>query len=346
MDKLIFTSTHPGAGKTCLIIGLMKCLGKSFGYLKPFGNKLRYFKKRIWDYDSALITNVFSLNEEPDDMSLGLEHAKLRYTYDASSVKAKVQEAIAKVSQDKDVLIMESGSDLNYGASVHLDALALAQYSSGKLVIVVNGTDDTILDDLYFIKRYVKVRTPLAGVIINQVQDIDDFKNTYLKEIKALELNVLGVLPYMAKLTYVPVSFLAEHLFAKVLAGAEGLKRTVKNIFIGASSATSALKSPLFKKDNKLIITSGDRSDMILAALESDTSGVILTNNITPPSSIVSRAAERSIPLLLVPWDTFDTARRLDRLEPLLTKDDTEKINYWQKLVKEHLDINRLINGK
>jgi BioD-like phosphotransacetylase family protein len=37
MDKLVIASVDKGAGKTSLLIGLGRALGKPFGYLKPFG---------------------------------------------------------------------------------------------------------------------------------------------------------------------------------------------------------------------------------------------------------------------------------------------------------------------
>src|SRR5208337_3441170 len=111
---------------------------------------------------------------------------------------------------------------------------------------------------------------------------------------------------------------------------------------IGAMSVGSTLRETLFNKEKKLVVTSGDRTDMILAALEEGTSGVILAGDILPPLVVVSRAAEKNIPLLLVTTDTFKTAKQLDELEPLLTKDDPEKVALFTSLVKENVDLNKL----
>ena len=115
-----------------------------------------------------------------------------------------------------------------------------------------------------------------------------------------------------------------------------------KNIFVGALSANAALRNPLFSKGDKLIITGGDRTDMILAALESDTAGIVLTNNILPPTTSISKAKDRNIPLLLVSFDTYQTAKKIDDLEPLLTKDDTEKIQMLGNLVKDYVTLDVL----
>ena len=65
MNKLVVTSMRHNAGKTSVIIGLANALNKKIGYIKPFGDKLLYRKKRLWDYDAALIASIFSLENPP-----------------------------------------------------------------------------------------------------------------------------------------------------------------------------------------------------------------------------------------------------------------------------------------
>jgi len=180
-------------------------------------------------------------------------------------------------------------------------------------------------------------------VIINKVMQPDDFKSTYLPEIEALGVNVLGVIPYEKELTSLSSSYLAEKLFARVIAGEEGLERKIRNVFVGAMSVSAALADPMIGKNDKLIITSGDRSDMVLAALEAgNTSCIVLTNNIVPPPNVISRASEDKVPILLVPTDTYDTARQVQEIEPLLTKDDADKVDLLGRLVAENVDLEGL----
>jgi BioD-like phosphotransacetylase family protein len=84
---------------------------------------------------------------------------------------------------------------------------------------------------------------------------------------------------------------------------------------------------------------------MILASLESDTSGIILTNNIMPPPNIISKASERNIPLLMVFADTYQTAKQIESLEPLLTKDDSEKVELLKGLIQRHINIQEIVAG-
>ena len=62
---------NKNAGKTGIIIGLGKIINKKIGYLKPFGDRLLYRKKRLWDYDSAIISKIFDIEESPEGMSFG-----------------------------------------------------------------------------------------------------------------------------------------------------------------------------------------------------------------------------------------------------------------------------------
>ena len=344
MDKVVIASMRKGAGKTSTIVGIAGALNRKMAYVKPFGDRMLYRKKRLWDYDSALISSLFGLKEDPVDMSIGFDHSKLRYMYDEEGTQQKLLEIIGSIGSDKEILFIEGGRDLTYGISVHLDTLSLVKYTGSKLFIVASGEEDTIIDDLLFLKRHVDLAgVKLAGVIINKVQHLDEFQSTHLPAIEKEGIRVVGVLPFQSELTYFSVYSLSERLFAKVITGEGGLKRVVKNIIIGAWSANVFLQNPLFKKENKLVITGGDRTDMILASLESDTSGIILTNNILPPSNIISKASERNIPLLMVFADTYQTARQIENLEPLLTKDDAEKVDLLQQLAKKHLNLNEII---
>jgi hypothetical protein len=343
MHKLVIASMRKSAGKTSVILGMAKVLEKKIGYMKPFGDRLLYRKKRLWDYDSALITNVLDLKENPEDMSIGFEHSKLSYMYDDERRKEKLLESVSNLGKDKDVLFVEGGKNLTYGVSVHLDAMSVAKYINGKLLLIIGDSGDSVVDDIVFVKKYIDTRDiDFPGVIINKVHDPDDFKDTYLNTITETGINVLGIIPYKAELAYFSVDYLAYRLFAKVIAGEDGLNNVVKSIFVGAMSADAALRNPLFKKENKLIITSGDRSDMILAALERDTSCIILTNDIVPPSNIISKASDRNIPLLLVPSHTYQITKQIDSMEPLLTKDNVEKINLWKQLIKKYVNLKEI----
>jgi uncharacterized protein len=344
MQKLIIASVRPSAGKTSFIVGLLKNLGKSFGYLKPLGDRLVYREKHLWDYDSAVINGVFGLKGSPEETTVGFQHSKLRYMYDEPGIQDKLKKLAEDAARGKELLVIESGHDFTYGASVHMDALSIAKSTGAKFILVVSGNEDSIADDLFFFKKHILAEGVNAGgMVINKVPDIEDFKDSYLSSIQELGAKVLGIIPFRKDLTYYTVQFLADALLATVIAGEKGINNLVKTVFVGAMSMDDAIGSQFFKKENRVMITAGDRSDLILAALETDATAIILTNNIAPPSNIVSLAALKNIPLLLVKSDTYAAASQIDDLEPLLTASEAEKIDLLTKLVKTHVDIGEIM---
>jgi len=343
MKKIVIASSRISAGKTSILAGLGAVLGRKLGYMKPFGDRLLYKKKRLWDYDAALMTDLFGLTESPEDITIGFEHAKLKFMFNGQAVKEKLSEISDRTGIGKNVLFIEGGMDLSCGSSVYLDPICIAEALSAKLVVVASGNDGAIEDDIAFIKNRIKKdKVKFGGIIINKVKDVEEFKQTCMKGIAKHELPILGVIPYTKELTSLTIGFLADSLFTKVLTGHESFGNVVENIFVGAMSAETALNNALFKKQNKLIITSGDRSDMIITAIETNSAGIILTNSFVPAPHIISKAMERKIPLLSVAMDTYQAAKQIDNIEPLLMKGETDKKDILARLVKENINLKEL----
>jgi BioD-like phosphotransacetylase family protein len=340
MKKLVVASTEKSAGKTGLIVGIAAALGGKYGYIKPIGDRLLYRKKRLWDHDAALFVSLWKLDTKPEDITIGFEHAKLRYMYDREATKTKINEMVAAAGAGRDVVFIEAGNNLAFGSSVHLDPISLTKYIDGSLVLVVGGDEGSMMDEIHFFKNYIDDEgANLVGVIVNKVRDLEDFTRAYGEEIEATGIPILGIVPLEQQLKTLPVKFLVERLFARVVAGELGMDRAVESIFLGAMSVSAAMDHPMFERENKLFITSGDRSDMILAALEVHAACIVLTNNLLPPGNILSKASEAQVPVLLVPWDTFTTVEKISQIEPLLTIDAAAKIDVLKNLALKHVNL-------
>ena len=344
MKSLIVASTREDAGKTSIIIALARILGKRFGYLKPLGDRFLYRNKRLWDYDASLLTRLLSLEEEPETLSIGFDHSKLRYMYDRAAIFDEFNRLVNQVGADRDGVFAECGKDLAYGASVFLDPLTISQETGAPVLIVMGGGEDGVADDLAFIHRFVgSDEANVAGVIVNKVVQMEDFCQIHLPEIEKLGVNILGVLPYQAEFSMVSLSAVADKLSAKVLAGEDGLRNRVKSVVVGAMSVGAALVDPQINDPDKLVITSGDRSDMILAMMETEgTAGIVLTNNIIPPANIVAQAGGQNVPLLVVSGDTYSTALQVERIRPLLRAEDEGLIAKLTAMVSDRVDIGAI----
>ncbi len=342
MKSFVFASNRKNAGKTTMIMGLAKILSnKKIGYMKPFGERVVYKKKRVWDYDAAAMTRIFKLDENPEDLSIGFDHSKLLYMYDAETVKEKVKDSFTRVSDKKDYVFIEGGKDLCYGCSVYLDSFSVANYTDSKVIYVASIADEfSAIDELYHLKNNTNLYNKLAGVIINKVESLENWQDIYQPVLEKIDIHILGVIPRKKELEITTPALIAEQLFAKVVSGEEWLSNEIENIFIGAMSASAAIKNPLFNKKNKLIITSGDRTDIILASVEHDTSCLLLTNNILPPSNIIEKANQNRVPILLIPWDTYTAAKRVESIKALLNEKDLKKLELVENLLKEHIDLS------
>jgi BioD-like phosphotransacetylase family protein len=182
-----------------------------------------------------------------------------------------------------------------------------------------------------------------AGVVVNKVKDVDDFKMVYEDILNKIGINILGIIPYEAELTYPSVQLISDMLMSKVISGEKSLDQVVREVFVGAMSGDAAQRVEKFKNKNKLIITAGDRSDMILAAIETKCVGIILTNNILPQPNIIAIASEKEVPLLLVHSDTHKAAKKIDQMVPLVDSTDLKKIGILEDSVKNYTTLVDLI---
>ena len=340
MKIYIYTSLNKDAGKTGVIVGLSKLVKGEIGYLKPFGDRLVYKDKRLWDYDSALIANLLDLKQNPEELSIGFDHSKLQYLYDEDSMAEKLNGMISKISSETDILFIETGTNLIQGVSVHLDALTIAKNTGAKLIIVASGNNDIVLDSLTYLMHNVRLEgVDLAGIVINKVKDIEDFKMKYEDSITNLGINILGILPYEPELTFPTVRLIADGLDAKVITGKSNLNVMAREIFVGAMSGDAAQRVEKFKNKNKLIITAGDRTDMIVAAINTECVGIVLTNNILPPPNIIALASEKKVPLLLVQSDTHKIAKKIGQMVPLVDFSDKKKIGLLEDSIKNYTTL-------
>ena len=108
------------------------------------------------------------------------------------------------------------------------------------------------------------------------------------------------------------VSKLAEIVQGEILNSNEEASARVDNLMVGAMCLDPA---PMYLnlRNNKAVITRGDRSDIQLASLEGSTKCLILTNDIKPSSVIFQLATEKKVPIIAVQGDTMSTLSLLEQ---------------------------------
>ena len=324
MNKIVIASVMPKAGKTTVALGIALKAGGRIGYMKPLGNNQVYKKKRLVDYDAALFQQTFHIEEPIEEYTLGFHHSKIIHSF--PKVADELKSRFSVLSSNKDFFIIEAGEDLVHGKSVGLDPFSISTHLDAGMVLVLSGDVYDILDSLALANEYAShTAVSIAGVVIDK--STNEEISMIQKKLDDFNIQLLGVMPYLPVLDEMSVRYVADKLFARIVAGKDGLEKSIKNILIAALSANQAIRHPDFKKENKLVITGGDRTDVITASIKDpNTSCVILTNNIIPPSSILAKADMNCIPLLSIRSDTFTAAKKVESIESIILPSETRKI--------------------
>ncbi|MCE9682733.1 phosphate acetyltransferase [Halomonas alkalisoli] len=159
--------------------------------------------------------------------------------------------------------------------------------------------------------------------------------------------HLIGVVPYNAALIAPRVVDVARALNARFLSEGDAANRRVLSTSLCARSAANALHA--FRPGN-LIVTSGDRDDIVLASALATMNGVpmagvLLTNGYMPNDNMIEMcrpALKTGMPVLAVDTDSFTTAKDLGRMGNDIPMDDLERAEQVTRFVAEHIDLQWL----
>ncbi len=330
MKPLFLGSVVERSGKSMVALGLAKNFEGKVGYFKPFKEMLICTGDKVVDQDAYLMKKVFGLKQSENDLS--------PFTYDVFSSPSmrEIVQAYHKVRNESELMLIEGTRDITTGCLHDVSGIAVAK-ELGANVILVSSSQAPALDKICLLRRFMsEYGLALKGVILNTS---DDPAVPGLLESKGIA--VLGSIPTATELKTFRVRDLADYLSAQILAGEVGMDRVVDKILVGAMSAETAIK-PMRRVPRKALITGGDRADIQLAALSTDTSCLILTGGLKPARTVLSKAEELKVPVLLVDQSTMVTAEMVDHVIARLDAGDKEKIELIENLVRENVDLSRV----
>lgn len=344
-------------GKTLLIYGLLKRLsneGFKVGYFKPLGKpKEKISSTKYLDTDARLIREALGLPEPPERINpIVVSRNILDMKGSVEVLKKAIIDNFNSICEGKDVVLIEGYHLPEAMSSIGLATPEIARILNAKPVLLVTArgeeTIDEVADRVLLYKLFFEHwGSRLEGVILNGVpiyyyERVEDFVVPHLKE---LGLKVYGIIKERPKLLAPSVRDVVVALNAEVLENADKLDNVIEDIVIGAMTPMAALR--WFRRAvNAAVITGGDRTDLIIAALETRPSTVILTGNLYPDIGVLIKAREVGVPLLLVPYDTYTTAVKLRELQMITTLDslkskEGEIVNMvdkeveWRRLLEE-----------
>ena len=356
MSKAIYiATTAPNSGKSIVSLGLMHLLlGKTA--------KVGYFRPIIDDYKEG---------EKDNHINTMIKYFDLNMDYEEAYACTRT-EVINKLNQDKedevldqiiagykaieskfDFLLVEGTDFTGEGAIIEWDINVLMAKNLGiPTIIVTSGVGKTLeefVNDQYLAYDSFKDHgVEVLMVIANKVrpENLTLVINSLVKELPPSIL--VGAIPRNPVLGNPTMREIVNGIGAKVIFGEEFLNNQVSNISVGAMQLRNYLTH---FKENGLIITPGDRAEIILGALQANlsanypnASGIILTGGLLPENSIMSliEGLSEVVPIASVNYGTYATANKVGAIKPRIYAENTRKITTSIQDFETFIPVNAL----
>ena len=328
MKTIFLSSMLEYSGKSTIALGLAKNFEGRLGYYKPFREEVMCVERRVVDRDAHMMKRALNLDVSEELLS------PMKYDIFSPVSMESVVSGFERVKDDVDCMLVEGAQLFSTGAWHNLDGMSIAAELGAEIVLVSTATPDSI-DKIMIHERLARAKgQKLKGVILNMCDN-----PKVVKMLESAGVKVLGCIPTVQELNHPRVKEIVEGLNAEVLAGEEGLNRSVEKIMVGGMTAESAQKE-MRRLTHKALIVGGDRADMLMSALATDTSCLLLTGGLYPDQTVLVKAEELKVPVLLVGHGTQVAADMVDNLIARIDPSDTTKIEMVAELVRRHVDLN------
>lgn len=352
MKKVFIAATNQNDGKTTVSLGLIRSFQgvfKKVGFIKPIGQRYLEEEGLKIDEDSILIEEVCGIKAGLKDMSpIAVEKGFTeRYISkpDKAPITRKIKDSFGRISKSQDLVVIEGTGHAGVGSVFDHSNATVARLLGAKVIIISSGgvgrpIDEIILNKALFEKEGVKV----LGVIVNKVlpAKFEKINRLVRKGLERKGIKVLGVIPYNPMLARPTLEQILEETGFQVVCGKEYLERSVSRVIVGAMEPRDAVR---YIVEDSLIITPGDRTDMISTVMGMKIAGIVLTGGIIPDPEIIDALNKAKLAVLLADSDTYDVATSVHDMTVKIRPRDSEKINAAVKLIKDNVDMEALLRG-
>jgi phosphate acetyltransferase len=355
MSKGIYVATiEPSSGKSIVVLGLMRMLlGKTakVGYFRPIiddiddGEKDNHINTILSHFDidiDYIKTFAFTRNEVLNLYNQGR----------AGDVIDEIIKKHKSLEEQFDFVLVE-GTDFSHeNSSLELDINLLVSKNLGLPVIIVTRGDNddlkAIVDNVQLAYDTFKQEVDVLSIMTNKVnhEHLVELKHLLKERIK--NDTDISVIPKIHSLSSPTIKEIVKSLDGKVLFGNDMLNNLTENFSVGAMQLRNYLTH---LKENSLVITPGDRADIILGALQANTSknypkiaGIILTGGLIPEESILKLIEGLSsiVPIISVAGGTYSVTNSIGTIKPRIYAENTEKINTSISTFEKHVDTDKL----
>jgi len=356
MTKNIFiASAEPYTGKSVIAFGMINMLlakTQKVGYFKPIIAQDDREKK---DLHVEAMLDYFSLPVNYED-AFAFTRQDMLHQSDTETTGDIINTIISKykkLEDNYDFTVIEGSDFLGEGIAFEFESNALMAKNLGApVLIVVSGKNKTASQlfktaiNIYrnFLLRDVQV----LGVIANMVNpdEAERIKQALINQLPP-EL-LIAVIPIENGLQSPTMKEITAALNAEVLFGADLMDNQVDNFVTGAMMLPNFLRHI---KDNLLIVTPGDRGDIIIGSLQANISanypkiaGIVLTAGSLPDEPMIRliEGLQTVIPIISVQKGTFETTTTIGAIHSKITIDNKKKIALAIDLFERYVDIKAL----
>lgn len=356
MTKNIFIATaEPYSGKSIVALGLVNMLlGKTrkVGYFKPIIN---YDPKEKKDVHIQTIVDYFSLPVNYDETYALTRQEAMRQLEGESQgqMMDTIISKFKKLEENYDFTVIEGSDFVGEGAAFEFEAnVSIAKNLGAPAIIVVSGEGKTtaqIVNSVFTMLRNFEAReVQVLAIVANKVKQ-DQAAD--VKELLTLQLPknaILAVIPEDKGLLNPTMKEIYENLGGNLLFGEEYLSNQVDNFVTGAMNVPNFLRHI---KDNVLIVTPGDRGDIIIGSLQANIStnypkvaGIVLSAGSIPEEPIIRliEGSQTVVPIISVNTGTFQTIAEIASIKSRITTDNTKKIQLAIDTFDKYVDVQAL----
>ncbi|HEY6977318.1 MAG TPA: AAA family ATPase, partial [Chitinophagaceae bacterium] len=356
MSKNIFIATaEPYSGKSIVAIGLVNMLlgkTKKVGYFKPIINNDPKEKK---DDHIATVIEHFGLPLNYND-AFAFTRAQALQMIQNKSQGEMTDIIISKfknLEEAYDFTVIEGSDFVGEGIAFEFDAnISMAKNLSAPVIIVISGENKTtaqvVTSTLTVFHNFQSHEVQVLAIVVNRVnsEQAED-----VKQLLTMQLHndiIVAIIPLEKSLKSPTMKEINEHLGGKLLFGEDQLSNQVDNFITGAMQVPHFLKH-LY--ENVLIVTPGDRADIIITALQANlstsypkVSGIILSGSIQPDEPVMQliRGSQTIVPIIAVETGTFKTTAKLDSIQSKITPDNKKKIQLAIDVFEKYVDVKAL----
>ena len=356
-NSLYITATEAESGRSVVSLGLMEMLLRQIrkvGYFRPLIKGGDESNKR--DVRIQLISSHFNL-DAPYEKMYGFKMEEARNRVAETGQGAVLEEIIGKFRKLKETcdFVLCEGTDFeSASAAFEFDINAEISKNLGCPVLLVakawqKTVDDVLRSTRLTMEFLAEKGCPVVATIVNRAdpRKAGAILNA-LKEKVLTGSQLRYVIPEEEYLGKPTVRELARILGAEVLWGEEHLNRHVHGFTVAAMQLQNFLTRI---EHGSLIITPGDRADIIIACLASVASsvteriaGILLTGGLKPEKPIwrLIQGLSGMVPILSVRENTFPTATLVDRVRATIEPGDDRKITRALALFERNVNLSDL----